>query len=117
MPAAPSFPFSGCARFLLMLGLGVLAAVSSFAAPFAQKVPFTQPDGTQIELWGEGDEFHAVFESLEGYTVVFDPATKTYYYALMPPAMTRVGCDASVTSAARDNRPPFPAVAANRRIM
>ena len=66
-------------------GLIALAAVSSFAAPFAQKIPYTQPDGTQIELWGEGDEFYAVFESLDGYTVVFDPATKAYQYAQLSP--------------------------------
>ena len=56
-------------------------AISSWAAPFAQKVQFAQPDGTRIELWGEGDDFHAVFESLDGYTVTFDPASKTYFYA------------------------------------
>ncbi|MFH0938004.1 MAG: M6 family metalloprotease domain-containing protein [Planctomycetota bacterium] len=56
-----------------------------WAAPFAEKIPFTQPDGTQIELWGEGDEFYAVFETLDGYTVVFDPATRAYHYAILSP--------------------------------
>lgn len=58
-----------------------LIAGSLTAAPFSGKIQFTQPDGTRIELLGEGDEFYAVFESLDGYTVVFDPAQKTYFYA------------------------------------
>jgi M6 family metalloprotease-like protein len=33
-------------------------------------------------LWGEGDEFHAVFETTTGYTVVFDPQRKAYFYAV-----------------------------------
>jgi len=48
---------------------------------FRSELAYTQPDGTQIRLWGQGDEFYAVTENLEGYTVVFDPASKTYYYA------------------------------------
>ena len=42
-----------------------------------QNLP-SQPDGTRI--WGEGDEFRAVFEH-QGYTVVWDEATKAYAYA------------------------------------
>ena len=67
-----------------------LAAVSLFGcviiatgAPFERTVSFTQPNGTAIELWGKGDEFHAVFETLDGYTVVFAPETKAYYYAAL----------------------------------
>ncbi|MBM3891178.1 MAG: M6 family metalloprotease domain-containing protein, partial [Verrucomicrobia bacterium] len=42
-------------------------------------------DGTRIQLHGWGDEFHAVFETLDGYTVVFDPASKAYDYAQLSP--------------------------------
>jgi len=70
-------------RVVLLLLLGGAAAL---AAPFAKQISFTQPDGTQIELWGEGDEFHAVFETLDGYAVVFDPATEAYYYAQLSPS-------------------------------
>ena len=63
---------------LLLLAL---VPVLAFGAPFAERMPFTQPDGSRIELWGEGDEFYAVFETLQGYTVVFDPALKAYCYA------------------------------------
>jgi len=60
----------------------LLAAPLSHAAPFAETFQFTQPDGTQIAVWGEGDEFHAVFEH-DGYTVLFDRATKMYLYATL----------------------------------
>ncbi|MGA2091903.1 MAG: M6 family metalloprotease domain-containing protein [Sedimentisphaerales bacterium] len=66
---------------IAIIAVVVLVTASVFAAPFAKKIPFTQPDGTEIELWGEGDEFYAVFETLDGYTVVFDPQTKAYHYA------------------------------------
>ncbi|HRY48397.1 MAG TPA: M6 family metalloprotease domain-containing protein [Candidatus Paceibacterota bacterium] len=69
------------ARATLLLGLLFFCALSAKAAPFAKKFQFTQPGGQSIELWGEGDEFHAVFETLDGYTVVFDPNSKAYHYA------------------------------------
>ena len=67
-------------RVLTVLCMGVLAAACVSAAPFAKTFRFTQPDGTRIEVWGEGDEFRAVFEH-RGYTVVRDRATKAYTYA------------------------------------
>src|SRR5262245_41781732 len=36
---------------------------------------FTQPDGTSIQLRGWGDQYYAVFETLDGYTVTKNPAT------------------------------------------
>ena len=36
---------------------------------------FTQPDGSSIELRGWGDQYYAVFETLDGYTVTQNPAT------------------------------------------
>jgi M6 family metalloprotease-like protein len=54
---------------------------SLWAAPFSKYFQFTQPDQTQLTLWGEGDEFHAVFETTTGYTVVFDPQSQAYFYA------------------------------------
>ena len=51
------------------------------AAPFDQQIGFTQPDGTRLQLHGKGDEFSAVFETLDGYTVVFDQAQKAYCFA------------------------------------
>ena len=62
--------------------LALLACQALRAAPFRNlAVRFTQPDGTQIELRGWGDEFYATFETISGYTVVFDATQKAYYYA------------------------------------
>jgi M6 family metalloprotease-like protein len=52
--------------------------------PFRGKeFTFTQPDGTTFKVRGWGDQHHAVFETLDGYTVVEDPSTGSYYYAAM----------------------------------
>ncbi len=65
-------------RSLLVL----FVAVQAVAAPFDKIVAFTQPDGTRIDLQARGDEFHAVFETREGYTVVFAPEDRSYRYAV-----------------------------------
>ena len=85
-PATRRTPDWQCAlpalrRFVCCLAL-LLICRASTAAPFRDlHVPFTQPDGTTIEVIGWGDEFHAVFETPDGYTVVFDPALKAYCFA------------------------------------
>ena len=72
----------GWRRVLLAGFLLLLAALALPAAPFRDRaISFKQPDGTQIEIRGSGDEFYAVFETLDGYTVVFDPALKAYCFA------------------------------------
>ncbi|PKN63125.1 MAG: hypothetical protein CVU57_20890 [Deltaproteobacteria bacterium HGW-Deltaproteobacteria-15] len=48
---------------------------------YGKKFEFTQPDGSRIEVRGWGDQHHAVFESMDGYTVVKDPATGYFCYA------------------------------------
>jgi M6 family metalloprotease-like protein len=68
--------------FMLAVALYLLfSPVCLWAAPFAKYFQFTQPDGVRLTLWGEGDEFHAIFETTTGYTVVFDPEQKAYFYA------------------------------------
>lgn len=50
--------------------------------PFlGREFTFTQPDGSelQVKAWGNPDE--AIFETLEGFTVVLDPLTGFYQYA------------------------------------
>jgi M6 family metalloprotease-like protein len=42
---------------------------------------FTQPDGTALQVRCWGDQHHAVFEALNGYTLVENPATGFYEYA------------------------------------
>ncbi len=68
-------------QVVLAVGLWVALSLVGWSAPFEKTISFCQPDGTVISLWGKGDEFHAVFETLDGYTVVFNPATKAYEYA------------------------------------
>src|SRR5262249_43151947 len=56
------------------------------SVPFSGKeFTFTQPDGTALRVRGWGDQHHAVFETLNGYTVVEDPATGFYQYADVSP--------------------------------
>lgn len=42
---------------------------------------FTQPDGSRISVRGWGNQFHAVFETLDGFTLVKDPVTGFFQYA------------------------------------
>ena len=56
------------------------------SVPFsAKEFTFTQPDGTALRVLGWGDQHHAVFEALNGYTVVEDPLTGFYVYADVSP--------------------------------
>ncbi|MFU8781441.1 MAG: M6 family metalloprotease domain-containing protein, partial [Kiritimatiellia bacterium] len=56
--------------------------VQSFGAPMdGYESAFTQPDGNIITLTFYGDEFYARAETADGYTVIFDQETKTYFYA------------------------------------
>ncbi|HZM97559.1 MAG TPA: M6 family metalloprotease domain-containing protein [Vicinamibacterales bacterium] len=50
-----------------------------------QVFTFTQPDGTTIQLRGWGDQYYAVFETLEGYTVTKNPATGYWEVARLAP--------------------------------
>ena len=68
---------------LVCVILALCLATLSSAAPFEKTIRFAQPDGTAIELWGKGDEFYAVFETLDGYAIVFEPAVKAYFYAAL----------------------------------
>ena len=42
--------------------------------PFHGEVfTFTNPDGSTLQVRGYGDQHYAVFETLDGYSVVKDP--------------------------------------------
>jgi M6 family metalloprotease-like protein len=80
--------FVRCLKFLSRVTrvAGVLCfGLYSFhcvAAPMdGYESTFKQPDGTEITLKFYGDEFYARTETVDGYTVVFDPATQSYEYA------------------------------------
>ena len=52
------------------------------STPFSGKqFTFTQPDGTELWVKGWGNQQHAVFECLNGYTIVKDPITGFFTYA------------------------------------
>ena len=54
--------------------------------PFSGKeFTFTQPDGSALWVRGWGDQHQAVFETLNGFTVVQDPVTGYYEYADVTP--------------------------------
>jgi hypothetical protein len=48
---------------------------------FGKRFTFTQPDGTQLDVRGWGDQHHAVFQTLDGFTVTQDPVSGFYEYA------------------------------------
>ena len=50
---------------------------------FGDEFTFTQPDGTRLPFRGWGDQHRAVFETLDGFTVVRDPVTGFYQYATL----------------------------------
>jgi len=71
-------------RAVLVVASICLSAYSlhCVAAPMdGYESTFKQPDGTEITLKFYGDEFYARTETTDGYTVVFDPLTKSYDYA------------------------------------
>ena len=52
--------------------------------PFVnEEFTFINPDGTSIQVRGSGNQYYAVFESLDGYTLVKDPDTGFYQYATL----------------------------------
>ena len=59
--------------------------------PYAgREFTFTNPDGTQVRVRGYGNQFAAVFETLDGFTVAKDPQTGFYHYAHVSPDGTRL---------------------------
>lgn len=87
----PPEPFLRCLKnSWLTLAVGVctlLFATGAWAAPFKDlRITFTQPDGSTVGIIGSGDEFSAVFETLHGYAVVFDPDQKAYCFAGLGPS-------------------------------
>ncbi|MBK8151390.1 MAG: hypothetical protein IPK58_25150 [Acidobacteria bacterium] len=56
------------------------------AIPFIGKdFTFTQPDGSALNVRGWGNQYHAVFEALNGFTLVRDPGNWFYQYANVSP--------------------------------
>src|SRR5688572_15093504 len=69
-----------------------------------KRFTFTQPDGSKIEVRGTGDQHYAVFENLDGFTVVENPTTGFWEIAQVSADGTRLepaGVAASNVAAAR----------------
>ncbi|MEO0017200.1 MAG: hypothetical protein RLZZ522_483, partial [Verrucomicrobiota bacterium] len=78
------FPFAVSFSRLLAIPVAALMVAELIAAPYGpdgMTTEFIQPDGAKLTLRVFGDEFHARTETPEGHSVVFNPVTKTYYYA------------------------------------
>ncbi|RYD38731.1 MAG: M6 family metalloprotease domain-containing protein [Verrucomicrobiaceae bacterium] len=62
----------------------MVSAVSAVAAPYPPEgvsTRWTQPDGTVLQLRVHGDEMYGRTTTEDGYTVIFNQADRTYYYA------------------------------------
>ena len=52
--------------------------------PYAgDEFTFYNPDGSELRVRGWGNQFEAIFETLDGYTVVKDPRSGFYHYAAL----------------------------------
>src|SRR5687768_13223836 len=63
-----------------------LAVTSALCAPYPKEgklTKWTQPDGTLLTVKVIGDEFYGRTTTKDGYTVIFDPVSKGYYYATL----------------------------------
>ena len=47
---------------------------------YDEEFTFTQPDGTKIRVRGTGDQDSAVFETLDGYTIVRDDRSGYFHH-------------------------------------
>lgn len=77
-----NLPLAGSLWRLILAGF--LTTSPLWAAPYGpdgRSTEWTQPDGTKLSLKVHGDEFYARTETADGYTVVYDPETKSYHYA------------------------------------
>lgn len=65
-----------------LVAMSLLAAVPAAAAPLmGETVPIRQPDGAYVDVVVWGDEFYAVGETEDGYTVARDAQTGFLCYA------------------------------------
>ncbi|OVE75192.1 hypothetical protein BVX97_05445, partial [bacterium E08(2017)] len=69
-------------RLLFFTAMAMLMATAVFAAPYnGEFFTYYQPDGTAVEIRLYGDEYYAVAETLDGYTVTRDLRTGEFCYA------------------------------------
>ena len=70
--------------FLIVFTMLVLVTVSNVQAAFLRNFPvtLTQPDGEQLQCFVSGDEFFNWVHDADGYTIIQDPDTGYYKYAI-----------------------------------
>ncbi|HNX01412.1 MAG TPA: M6 family metalloprotease domain-containing protein [Candidatus Cloacimonadota bacterium] len=67
----------------ILISLLLFTIASMFAAPvFNTPVELTQPDGTKIQALASGDEFHNWLHDKDHYTIIQNPNTGWYTYAV-----------------------------------
>ena len=69
---------------------------------FGKQFTFRQPDGTELDVRGWGNNERALFETLDGFTLIKDPVTGYYQYAAVNAAgddLVATGFQAGVVSA------------------
>ena len=69
---------------------------------------FYNPDGSEIRVRGWGNQFAAVFETLDGYTVVQDPASGFFHYAVLSEDGTELVPSGTPVGAAPPQELPMP---------
>ncbi len=72
---------SFCLALLTLMLLSVLPPSASADPVFGEIWQLRQPDGSLVDVKIWGDEYYQVVESLDGYTLVRDPASQVICYA------------------------------------
>ena len=74
--------FLSIKRYLLLFA-GIATTVMVMAVP-KRNLPITvvQPDGTKVDCFASGDEFHNWLHDANGYTIIQNPKTGYYVYAV-----------------------------------
>lgn len=79
----PRYPY-GSIYIWILCGVFCITGGPAFAA-YLENVPvtLTQPDGTVIECLATGDEYYNWVHDKDGYTIVQNPTTGYYCYAIL----------------------------------
>ncbi len=88
---------------LLALAFSSLSAVAAPYPPEGLPTRWTQPDGKVLTLRVHGDELYGRTTTEDGYTVIFNEADQTYYYAEVAAA---AGKDLVPSAVAAGGPPP-----------
>ena len=66
---------------LILLCLLALPSPAAAGPVLPEPVSLVQPDGTPLDAMPYGDEWNNGYETLDGYTIIQDPATGVWSYA------------------------------------